>query len=183
MLYELLTGSVPFQGPTYAVLAQALHSPPESPRKRNPAVDAAPRNDLPDGAGEKAGRPSREHGRLRPGSDRGGASRPARRRPRRGGRPVLGDRGTADGKRPRGGQDPPATAADRLAPSLTHTRAAPDSPGGGPRADRRPGRAPRAVARRGAGRAGGCNAGRDQGRANRAGSRSPFSRRRSRRPS
>ena len=41
ILYELLTGDVPFRGSFTAVLAQLLHTAPEPPRQRNPAIDQA----------------------------------------------------------------------------------------------------------------------------------------------
>jgi serine/threonine protein kinase len=40
ILYELLTGRVPFEGPLTAVLGQLLSVPPIPPRKYNPLVDA-----------------------------------------------------------------------------------------------------------------------------------------------
>jgi serine/threonine protein kinase len=40
ILYELLTGRVPFEGPLTAVLGQLLSMPPIPPRKYNPLVDA-----------------------------------------------------------------------------------------------------------------------------------------------
>ncbi len=41
ILYELLTGQVPFQGSTMAVLSQLLHATPMPVRARNPSVDSA----------------------------------------------------------------------------------------------------------------------------------------------
>jgi uncharacterized protein (TIGR03066 family) len=41
ILYELLTGNVPFQGSLMAVLSQLLHAAPEPVRARNPAVNPA----------------------------------------------------------------------------------------------------------------------------------------------
>jgi serine/threonine protein kinase len=41
ILYELLTGDVPFRGRVFAVLSQLLNTAPEPLRKRNPAVDPA----------------------------------------------------------------------------------------------------------------------------------------------
>ena len=40
LLYELLTGTVPFEGPMSAVLGQVLVVAPQPPRQRNAAVDA-----------------------------------------------------------------------------------------------------------------------------------------------
>ncbi len=40
MLYELLTGEVPFQGSMMAVLSQLLNNPPQPVRARKPSVDA-----------------------------------------------------------------------------------------------------------------------------------------------
>ena len=38
VLYELLTGGVPFEGPVQAVLYKAIHEEPDPPQKRNPEV-------------------------------------------------------------------------------------------------------------------------------------------------
>jgi formylglycine-generating enzyme required for sulfatase activity len=41
ILYELLTGVVPFSGPLTVLLFNTVHTPPVPPRQRNPAVDSA----------------------------------------------------------------------------------------------------------------------------------------------
>jgi formylglycine-generating enzyme required for sulfatase activity len=41
ILYELLTGEVPFKGPTMAVLGQLLHAMPVPPRTKNSTIDPA----------------------------------------------------------------------------------------------------------------------------------------------
>jgi serine/threonine protein kinase len=40
ILYELLTGVIPFSGPPMVLLFNTVHTPPIPPRQRNPAVDA-----------------------------------------------------------------------------------------------------------------------------------------------
>ena len=72
ILYELLTGTLPFAGPPVAVFGQILHAAPEAPSARRPQLDA-PGCPLLAGAGEGTRPAFRQHDGVgrRPGAFRG----------------------------------------------------------------------------------------------------------------
>ena len=77
ILYELLTGSVPFEAESAVTVAlKQVSETPIAPRRRNPSVPPRARADRPARAGEGPGRPLRRRRRVHRGAAGGGVADP-----------------------------------------------------------------------------------------------------------